>query len=198
MFYLIKVRLRITSVAFSLNGSLAAHLFKDYWWNDTIKCHAWDAPVHTSHFYICIAVKLLKWAPGDWMLKIQTYRGSCAPFQTSNIHLLFSGRARRWDPAVIKAYHWLLSAALGGLPPQNDSLPAWWLADTLWTTWSPTTKLADLTGTLRSSWCPRLVKDTLNWTNSGLTPLRTYSTMYYWQQYVFFVCFVLFVLLHSR
>lgn len=74
--------------------------------------------------------------------------------------------------------------------PQNDSLPAWWLADTLWTTWTPTTKLADLTGTPRSSWCPRLVKDTLNWTNSGLTPLRTYSTMYFWQQYVFFVCFV--------
>lgn len=46
-------------------------------------------------------------------------RRTCAPFQTSNIHLLFSGPACCWDPAVIKAYHRVLSAALGGLPAKR-------------------------------------------------------------------------------
>lgn len=122
------------------------------------------APKHTSHSFNCIAVELLKWAPGEAMLKILRHKHTCTRASSmSRIDLLFSGTACHWSSAVIKAYHRALSTALGGLPV-NDSLLAWQLTDTdtLWITWSPS-KLADLTETPRSSWCPRLMKDTQKW-----------------------------------
>lgn len=143
------------------------------------------APKHTSHSFNCIAVELLRRAPGDGMLKIwrrkhtRTRAGSM-----SRIDLLFSGTACRWSSAVIKAYHRALSTALGGLPV-NDSLLAWQLTDTdtLWITWSPS-KLADLTETLRSSWCLRLMKDTQKWATGHWNPVPLLADILFSMEYL--------------
>lgn len=144
-------------------------------------------------------MELLKWAPGECMLKILRHKGTHASSMT-HIYLLFSDTACRWGRAVIKAYHWALSIALGGLPV-NDSLLAWQLTgmDTLWTTWSPS-KLADLTETLRSSWCLRLMKDTPKWTTGHWNPVLLLAYILFNQEHKFFFLSIFlssfFLLLH--
>lgn len=67
----------------------------------------------TCHFFNCLTVKPMKWAPGEGRLKILSSKHTSS---NSHIYLLFSGTAFHLDRAVIKAYRWAISTVLGGPP----------------------------------------------------------------------------------